>query len=99
MAFVAEFIGRRVSVLTTEGRHFLGTLESCDQLSNVVMSSCEERVFEDEGDGSDPTVAQHVPLGVYAIRGAHVALVGLVDTVDEAGLLACSIKGSMLPRC
>lgn len=83
--------------MSTEGRYFLGTLESCDQLSNVVLSSCVERVFDHSA--SEPAVAQHHPLGAYLIRGAHVALIGLVDTVDEAGLDTNSIRGLPMPPC
>lgn len=93
MSLAADYVGKRVTVITVEGRHFIGTLESCDQLTNVVLSSCEERIYDMD---SAPQVA---PLGVYLLRGASVACIGAVDTIDEAQCNVMSLRGTQLPVC
>lgn len=40
---LASYLGRRVSVITVEGRLLVGVLHAADQLLNVVLSSCVER--------------------------------------------------------
>ncbi|KAH9599428.1 LSM domain [Trypanosoma melophagium] len=47
---LAQYLRRRVSVITTDGRCLVGVLHAADQLLNLVLTSCAERVFEKETD-------------------------------------------------
>lgn len=40
---LTSYLGKRVSVITVEGRNLVGILHSADQLLNIVLSSCVER--------------------------------------------------------
>lgn len=40
---LASYVGRRVSVVTEDGRNLVGLLHSADQLLNLVLSSSVER--------------------------------------------------------
>jgi U6 snRNA-associated Sm-like protein LSm8 len=93
MSMAAEYLKKRVSVITADGRHYLGTLESCDQVLNVVLSSCVERIHSIEAGAED------MPLGAFLIRGSRVVCIGAVDTFEEATVDVRSLRGPALPRC
>jgi U6 snRNA-associated Sm-like protein LSm8 len=92
MSIAADYLKKRVSLITTDGRHYLGTLESCDQLLNVVLSSCVERMYGEQGGAED------MLLGAYMIRGARVVCVGAVDTIEEASCDLRSVRGVALGK-
>lgn len=43
-------MGKRVSVVTIDGRNMVGVLHAADQLLNIVLSSCVEREFAPADD-------------------------------------------------
>ncbi|CBH09824.1 U6 snRNA-associated Sm-like protein LSm8p [Trypanosoma brucei gambiense DAL972] len=52
---LSQYLRRRVSVVTVDGRYLVGVLHAADQLMNLVLTSCAERVFDDEAeDSNDP---------------------------------------------
>ncbi|KAA3682379.1 hypothetical protein P879_07384 [Paragonimus westermani] len=67
------YVGRMVNVITSDGRTIVGTLKGFDNVINLVIKDSQERVFSPT-DG-----VEHVPLGLFIIRGQNVALVGEVD--------------------
>ncbi|MES1907383.1 MAG: hypothetical protein MHM6MM_000509 [Cercozoa sp. M6MM] len=72
-AELINYVDKRVSVITNDGRNYVGTLKGFDRLTNLVLVSCEERVFSPDAD-------LHVDqLGVQIIRGDNLALVGEID--------------------
>lgn len=103
MSFTAGMAGKRVSVITFTGRHLVGTLESSDQLGNIVLSSCVERVYplsvegvhallqeqqqQQQSSGSAGKCFEEDALGVMLVRGADVMCLGAVDTVAEIAQL------------
>lgn len=40
---LSSYIGKRVSVVTVDGRNLVGILHSADQVMNLVLSNCVER--------------------------------------------------------
>lgn len=56
---------KQVSVLTCDGRNYLGILKGLDQATNVVLEKCTENMYTSEG------VVQ-VARGLYLIRGNNV---------------------------
>lgn len=60
------FSSDSISIITVDGRLFVGSLKGFDQSTNVILSSCVERVFtEDSG-------VEFVQLGLYLIRGDNM---------------------------
>lgn len=41
---LTQYLRKRVSVVTVDGRNLVGVLHAADQLMNVVLSSCVERI-------------------------------------------------------
>ena len=73
-----NFVGKRVSITTVDGRHLLGMLRGLDDIFNAVMSECVERIYNVD---KEPMV---IPFGTYMVRGDSIACVGLVDVQSEA---------------
>lgn len=40
-----SFVNRMVSIITADGRNFVGTLKGFDQTINVILDDTHERVF------------------------------------------------------
>ena len=57
-----------LSVITNDGRHIVGTLRGFDQVTNVILEDCAERVYSSESG------VEEAPLGVYMIRGDNVCV-------------------------
>ena len=84
--FLRELNGRVVSVITNDGRHVIGTLRGVDNVTNILLTGCKERVYsEDEG-------VQEVELGLYILRGDNCALVGLLNMAKDEKLDPAMIR-------
>jgi len=68
-----EIVNKQVSILTCDGRSIVGQLRGVDQVTNVILDECHERVYS-----ADAGVEQ-VVLGLYIIRGDNIALIGELD--------------------
>ncbi len=66
MEFLAELVGKRVSVITLDGRCIVGTLKGHDHVANLVLGDTVERLFS-----TDKGMEQE-PLGLYVVRGDTV---------------------------
>jgi U6 snRNA-associated Sm-like protein LSm8 len=70
-----------ISIITSDGRHILGTLRGFDQATNLILEGSKERVYStDEG-------VEELDLGLYLMRGDCIAVVGendeeLADKID-----------------
>jgi U6 snRNA-associated Sm-like protein LSm8 len=95
MSRLHEWVGKRVAVMTTDGRHLVGTLVSMDQVINLVLNDTTEWMCF--GAGSDDDPPQAIPYGVYLVRGDNVAAVGLVDAVKESATDMESVRFDPLP--
>lgn len=77
-SLLLEFLDKTVSVVTNDGRVVVGRLRGFDQVSNVIMDKCVERVFtEDAG-------VEAIDHGVYVLRGDNIAAVGEVDAARDS---------------
>ena len=65
---LASMIDARVSVITNDGRHVVGVLRGFDQVVNVILEDCHERVY------STTRGVEHAPLGLYMIRGDNMCV-------------------------
>jgi U6 snRNA-associated Sm-like protein LSm8 len=94
MVALQTLVGRRVGVITSDGRHLLGNLHSADTLMNVVLSGCVERLYSMDASPAEDA------LGVMLLRGSHIVAVVEVDTNAEAELDVAAIRAPNLSsRC
>lgn len=110
---LTQYLRKRVSVITVDGRNLVGVLHAADQLLNIVLSSCVERIgapYDAEGDGdseaglsaSSPSSfrpVEEVQLGVMMLRGADVVSIAIIDVYEEAGTNVKEWRGRDMPPC
>ncbi|GJQ78074.1 hypothetical protein Trydic_g2416 [Trypoxylus dichotomus] len=85
-----SFVNHTVSIITSDGRNFIGTLKGFDQTINLILDESHERVY------STTTGVEQVMLGLHIIRGDNVAIIGLVDEDLDNRLNLSSIKAEPL---
>ncbi|KNC48286.1 small nuclear ribonucleoprotein splicing factor [Thecamonas trahens ATCC 50062] len=91
MALLHQYLHQTVSVITNDGRVLVGVLKAFDQVTNVVLDECHERVYSlDAG-------VTTLPLGVYILRGDNVAMIGAIDEELDASLDLSQIRAAPLP--
>lgn len=91
MNYLETLVNDYAQVITSEGRVFIGKLVSFDQMSNLVIQECKEKVYSKE-DG-----IQIENMGVYLIRGDNVCLVSKLDMDKENVIDYLEIKVDPLP--
>ncbi|KAK4971166.1 U4/U6-U5 snRNP complex subunit LSM8 [Elasticomyces elasticus] len=87
------YINKKVLIITVDGRTLVGTLLSCDQVTNVVLKAAVERVIREHG--SEKASEEH-PLGNYLIRGDNVVVCGLVDEALDASIDWTKVRGDVI---
>lgn len=85
-----SFVNHTVSIITSDGRNFIGTLKGFDQTINIILDESHERVY------SSTTGVEQVVLGLHIIRGDNVAIVGQIDEETDSRLNLTSIKAEPL---
>lgn len=80
----------KVLVITVDGRTLVGTLISCDQVTNVVLTDTIERVIRSHDDGEDSTELEH---GLFLVRGDNITVCGLVDEEIDKTIDWTKVKG------
>jgi len=87
------YINKKVLVLTSDSRTLVGTLLSCDQMTNLVLSQTHERIIRPLDDPEPSSEVQH---GLYLIRGDNVAVVGLVDEELDESINWLEVRGAVV---
>jgi len=87
------YVNKKVVVLTSDSRTLVGTLLSCDQMTNLVLSQTIERIIRPP---DDPEPSSEVPHGLYLIRGDNVAVVGLVDEELDDSIDWLQVRGAVI---
>ncbi|KAG5879507.1 hypothetical protein JTB14_004732 [Gonioctena quinquepunctata] len=85
-----SFVNHTVSIITSDGRNFIGTLKGFDQTINIILDESHERVY------STTTGIEQVMLGLHIIRGDNVALIGQIDEEIDNRLNLANIKAEPL---
>ncbi|KAF8437444.1 hypothetical protein BGX38DRAFT_1211830 [Terfezia claveryi] len=80
MSQLLSFVGKTVTILTSDGRHLTGKLMGADQTTNLILNSTIERLFQPLNSTKPSETVSH---GLYIIRGDNVAVCGLVDEEIE----------------
>ena len=72
-AALKDILNKQVSIVTCDGRSIVGQLRGVDQVTNVILDECHERVYSMEAG------VEQVLLGLYVIRGDNIAIIGELD--------------------
>ena len=83
----------KILVITVDGRTLVGTLVSCDQVTNMVLQGTVERIIRPAED-DEPSTEQ--PHGLYMIRGDNVVVAGLVDEEMDASIDWNKVRGEVI---
>ena len=84
---LVEFVDKKVSIITNDGRLIVGMLKGFDNVTNVILEGSEERVFsQDEG-------VERIPLGLYLVRGDNITCVGEVNEEQDAAIDLDAVRG------
>jgi U6 snRNA-associated Sm-like protein LSm8 len=67
-----------------------GFLRGADQVINVVLEECQERIYSETG-------VEQVPLGLFIVRGDNVAAIGEIDEAREEKIDFSLLRGTALP--
>jgi len=84
------YINKVVSIITSDGRNFIGTLKGFDQTINIILDDSHERVF------SSTQGVEQIQLGLHIIRGDNIAIIGELDEEVDARLDLSAIKAEPL---
>lgn len=83
----------QILVITIDGRTLTGRLETCDQVTNLVLSSTIERIIRPQDDEEPSSEVEH---GLYLIRGDNVVFVGLVDEELDKSIDWGKVRGEVI---
>ena len=87
---IADYLDKRVLVITQDGRIITGELKGFDQTTNIILSDSVERVY------SSDEPMEEVPLGLYIVRGDHISVIGELDVEADAKIDWSSIRAEPL---
>ncbi|EEB15970.1 lsm1, putative [Pediculus humanus corporis] len=85
-----SYVNHTVSIITSDGRNFVGTLRGFDQTINLILDESHERVY------SQTQGIEQVVLGLHIIRGDNVAVIGEMDDEIDSRLDMNSIRADPL---
>lgn len=92
MSSLNAFLEKKVAVITTDGKYFIGTLQGYDNLTNLILSETTERIILQDED----SIVEE--LGLYVIRGDLVSCVGLIDEEIDKRIDWTKVKGEQLQK-
>ena len=84
---LAALVNQVVCVITSDGRHLVGTLKGFDQQINIVLSGCHERIVTPDAPPFES------PIGAQIVHGSNVVLIAEVDHEIEASTDLGSLRG------
>ncbi|XP_022199631.1 U6 snRNA-associated Sm-like protein LSm8 [Nilaparvata lugens] len=85
-----SYVNHTVSIVTSDGRNFVGTLKGFDQTINLILDDSHERVY------SMTQGVEQVVLGLHIIRGDNVAIIGEMDDAIDSRLDLSSLRAEPL---
>lgn len=80
-------------VITADGRTLVGTLLSCDQLTNIVLNETIERIIRPP---EDPEPSSEVSHGLYLVRGDNITICGLVEEELDNSIDWSKVRGQVI---
>ncbi|KAL1445865.1 hypothetical protein WDU94_003538 [Cyamophila willieti] len=91
-AGLESYVNRVVSIITADGRNFVGTLKGFDQTINIILDDSHERVY------SPSAGVEQVVLGLHIIRGDNIVVVGELDEAVDSRLDLGSLRAEPLSQ-
>ncbi|KAI4751979.1 hypothetical protein E4T45_14683 [Aureobasidium sp. EXF-8846] len=88
-----QYMNKKICIITVDGRTLVGTLVSCDQVTNLVLKETVERVIRPQ---DDPEESSETPHGLYMIRGDNVVVCGLVDEAMDSSIDWTKVRGEVI---
>lgn len=83
----------KILVITADGRTLVGTLLSCDQLTNIVLNETIERIIRPRDDAEPSSEVSH---GLYLVRGDNITICGLVDEDLDNSINWAEVRGQVI---
>ncbi|KAH8591676.1 hypothetical protein B0O99DRAFT_631976 [Bisporella sp. PMI_857] len=93
MSFLSKYVDKKVCVITSDSRTLVGTLASCDQMTNLVLTQTFERIIRPPDDPEPTTI---IPLGLYLVRGDNVVVVAEVDEQLDDEIDWVQVRGAVI---
>jgi len=87
---IEPYMNKVVSIITADGRNFIGTLKGFDQTLNIILEESFERIY------SSSQGVEQIPLGLQIIRGDNIAVIGELDEEIDQRLDYSQIKADPL---
>ncbi|KAG2423244.1 hypothetical protein HXX76_015500 [Chlamydomonas incerta] len=88
---LTDLVGSQVTVITNDGKHYVGVLRGYDQTWNLLLQECQERVYSTKSG-----VQVIANPGIYCIRGDNVAIVGEVDEEADGAVDLSAVRAAPL---
>ncbi|KAK8211952.1 hypothetical protein IWZ01DRAFT_250815 [Phyllosticta capitalensis] len=88
-----SYVNKKILIITADSRTLVGTLLSCDQMTNLVLQDTWERIIR---PADDPEPSQQIQHGLYLIRGDNVTLCGLVDEELDESIDWNKVRGEVI---
>ncbi|KAI9188756.1 U6 snRNA-associated Sm-like protein [Blastocladiella emersonii ATCC 22665] len=86
MDSLQDYLNDLVQVITRDGKVLVGKLRGFDQLNNLILEKCEERVYSEDAG------MVRVPRGTFLMRGDQIVLVGGIDEAKEETIDYTQVK-------
>jgi U6 snRNA-associated Sm-like protein LSm8 len=93
LSFLTMDYLEKILVITADGRTLVGTLLSCDQLTNIVLNETVERIIRPQ---DDPEPSSEVSHGLYLVRGDNITICGLVDEDLDNSINWAEVRGEVI---
>ncbi|CEP20766.1 U6 snRNA-associated Sm-like protein LSm8 [Cyberlindnera jadinii] len=94
MSSLNSYLNKKVAVLTSDGRFFVGVLEGYDHSTNLILSDTQERVIVPTEEGE--SIIDE--LGLFVIRGDLVVCVGEIDEALDKSIDWTRVHGSTIQK-
>lgn len=81
----------KVCLILVDGRCMVGKLISCDQVTNLALEGCVERIIRSPDDDE---ASEEEARGLFMVRGDNVVVCGLVDEELDASIDWTKVRGA-----
>ncbi|CAK4032373.1 Sm-like ribonucleo [Lecanosticta acicola] len=86
-----SYLNKKVCLILVDGRCMVGNLISCDQVTNLALENCVERVIRSP---EEEEASEEEPRGLFMVRGDNVVVCGLVDEELDGSIDWTKVRGS-----
>lgn len=91
---LTQYLRKRVSVVTVDGRNLVGVLHAADQLMNIVLTSCVERVGAPCDDAGDDHAEDNSSAAGASGGGGGGVSPSTFSPIEEVSLGVMMLRGA-----